>query len=159
VVEPRPVVSNTTPLINLAGIGLLDLLPRLYGVIWIPEQVADEFNEGAQTGDPNIKGLPWITVITPAAIDPLVKGLGVGEAAAISLARTSHARAVLLDEKRGRRIAEQLQLPVVGTLGVLVAAKQEGLISSVQPALQKMIAQGRRLSPNLIAHVLRAAGE
>ena len=57
-----PVVSNTTPLINLAGVGLLHLLKQLYGDVWIPEQVRDEYAAGARTSDPQLDRLPWIVV-------------------------------------------------------------------------------------------------
>jgi predicted nucleic acid-binding protein len=52
--NPGPVVSNTTPLINLVGVGLLDVLPGLYGTVWIPDAVVAEFSAGAKPGDPDL---------------------------------------------------------------------------------------------------------
>ncbi len=74
-----PVISNTTPLINLAGVGLLDLLPQLYGDIWIPEQVRDEFAAGASSSDPDLGRLPWVVVkpVTPEQV--LLDVLGQGK--------------------------------------------------------------------------------
>ena len=93
-------------------------------------------------------------------MDPaLPSRLGPGEAAALSLAMAQNARAVLLDEAYGRRIARQHGLPVVGTLSVLLAAKQAGLLPAVRPVLGEMVRQGRRISARLQAQVLRAAGE
>lgn len=93
-------------------------------------------------------------------VDPaLPSRLGPGEAAALSLAMAQNARAVLLDEAYGRRIARQHGLPVVGTLSVLLAAKQAGLLPAVRPVLGEMVRQGRRISARLQAQVLRAAGE
>lgn len=56
----RPVVCNTSPLINLAGVGLLDLLPALYGTILIPGAVHREYMAGVRSGDPALEDLEWI---------------------------------------------------------------------------------------------------
>lgn len=155
----RPVVSDTTPLIKLTGVGLLGLLPRLYGEVWIPEAVRDEYRAGARAADPQLERLPWLRV-EPVVPDPeLAAVLGAGEAAAITLASARGARAVLLDERVGRRIARERRLPVVGTLSVLLRAKREGLIPAIGPVVDEMIAQGRRIGTTLRARVLHEAGE
>ena len=120
----NPVVSNTTPVINLVGVGPLDLLPGLYGSVTIASAVRDEYVAGKSANDPDLDLLPWLQIV-PAGplIGSLPPQLGGGEAATISLARTLNARAVLLDEAYGRRIARQLGLRVVGALGILLAAK------------------------------------
>jgi uncharacterized protein len=64
-----------------------------------------------------------------------------------------------LDERRGRAVAEQLGLPVVGTMTVLIEAKRQGHVPLVAPIIDQMIAQGRRISPRLRAEVLTRAGE
>lgn len=154
-----PVVADTTPLIILAGVGLLDLLPRLYGEIWIPEAVRDEYDAGRRRSEPPLDALPWV-VVKPIHIEhPALSGLGPGEAAAVSLALGSRARAVVLDEKSGRRVAGELGLPVVGTLALLLRAKRQGMLSSVGPVLEAMTAQGRYVSDRLRSDVLRAADE
>jgi len=156
----RPVVSNTTPIINLVGVGLLDLLPALYGDIWVPEGVLWEYSAGMRSGDPRLDELTWITIIPSVSVLPgLSPNLGTGEAQAISLAIAQHARAILLDEQLARATARQLSLPVVGTLGVLVAAKQTGLLPDVKPVLDMMLAQGRHISDTLYAQILKAADE
>jgi hypothetical protein len=154
-----PVVSNTTPLIVLAGVGLLDLLPRLYGSVTIPTLVREEFAAGTQGSDPMLDALDWLRVVAVTPEPSLLAALDGGEAAAITLAVRLGARAVLLDERRGRRIAQARGLPVVGSLGVLLAAKQVGQLPALRPVLDAMLAQGRRLSPTLRAQVLAAAGE
>jgi uncharacterized protein len=155
-----PVISNTTPLINLVGVKALDLLPALYGEITIPEAVRQEYLAGRAATDPDPSALPWFRIVSSVQIDPrLPLQLGSGEAAALSLAISLNARAVLLDEAYGRRIARQYGLPVVGTLGILLAAKQAALLAAVQPVIDEMIRQGRHISAGLRARVLRAAGE
>jgi uncharacterized protein len=158
--SPGPVVSNTTPLINLVGVGLLDLLPGLYGTVLIPNVVRDEYVAGKSAADPELDPLPWLTIVTAVPLDPVLPAsLGAGEAATLSLALAQNARAVLLDETYGRRIARQCGLPVVGTLSVLLAAKQAELLPAVGPIVDEMIRQGRRISAKLRAQVLHSAGE
>lgn len=156
-----PVVSNTTPLIALAGVGLLDLLPSLYGDIWIPQAVFREYDLGRAThpGSPDLAQVPWIVVhqvrlhpSVPPALDP-------GEREALSLALAQPVRLVLIDELRARRVAAQLGLPLTGSLAVLLEAKQHGLLTAIAPIIDQMIAQGRRISPTLRRHVLDLANE
>lgn len=144
----RPVVSNTSPLINLAGVGHLDLLQQLYTKIWIPELVLAEYMAKAIASDPNLGNLPWLQVRASAPNPTLqiTTSLGAGEMAALSLAQASNAQLVILDDKRARRVADQLGITVTGTLGVLLAAKQVGLLASLQPVLDRLIAQGRRIT-------------
>lgn len=156
-----PVVSNTSPLIKLVGVGLLDLLPQLYDQIWIPDVVHTEYHARVKPGDPDLNMLSWLFV-KPVTIDASLTtrgNLGAGEAAAITLAQTSHVKLVILDDKRGRHIALRHGIAVIGTLGVLVTAKQNDLIPAVRPVIDRMIAQGRHISLSLREQVLRAAGE
>ncbi len=156
----RPVVSNTTPLINLAGVGLLDLLPQIYGTISISAVVRLEYEAGLRPGDPLLDQLPWLHIVefVPSAAN-LPHNLDSGEAATIQLALAVHARAVLLDEQLARRVAVAHNLPIVGTLGVLLVARQINLIPAILPVIDQMIAQGRRISSTLRARIVRAAGE
>jgi predicted nucleic acid-binding protein len=160
VVAKGPVVSNTTPLINLVGVSQLHLLPALYGAVTISGAVRDEYAAGKAAADPDLDALPWLQIVPAVAIDPsLPQQLGTGEAATLSLALALQARAVLLDEAYGRRLARARGLPVVGTLGVLLAGKQAGLLGAVNPIIDEMVRQGRHISASLRARVLRAAGE
>lgn len=156
-----PVVSNTTPLIKLVGVGLLDLLPTLYQEIHIPEAVFTEYQTGRakHLGSPDLATLSWIIVHTVASDPAVPASLDAGEAEAIALARMLSARLILLDERRGRAVAEQLGLPVAGSLTVLLEAKRQGHLPLVAPVIDQMIAQGRRISPRLRVEVLRRAGE
>lgn len=159
-VPNRPVISNTTPLINLAGVGLLDLLPQIYGPITIADVVRDEYVAGMRPGEPDLDQLPWLRVVAAVSMDPsLPHNLDRGEAATIRLALATNASAVLLDELLARRVATAHSLPIVGTLGVLLVARQTNLIAAVRPVIDQMIGQGRRISPTLRATIVRAAGE
>jgi predicted nucleic acid-binding protein len=86
--------------------------------------------------------------------------LDVGEAAALALAIKLKASAILLDEAAARTVAKELGIEVIGTLGLLLRAKQEGLVTEVAPLLRKLIVEGRfRVSPALVHATLQRAGE
>jgi len=160
-VSSLPVVSNTTPLITLGEIGLLDVLRQIYGSVLIPPTVLDEYQRGRAKHPqrPDLQGVPWV-LVQPAHADPLIPtSLDVGERDAIALARELRAARILLDERAARAVASRLNLTVTGSAGVVLAAKQVGIITRVKPYLDRMIAQGRHIGPNLYEQILRLAGE
>jgi predicted nucleic acid-binding protein len=125
----------------------------------VPEQVLVEYQVGAQPLDPDLTTFPWVQ-IRRVSIDPAVLDeLDLGGAAAIALAEVQPVRAVLMDDRAGRRVARGRGLTVVGTLTVLLRAKAAGLIPAVGPIMDRMIAQGRYISPTVCAQVLAAADE
>ena len=157
----RPVVSNTTPLITLGEIGLLDVLRQLYGTVGIPPIVLAEYQHGraAHPQRPDLRGVSRMTV-QPVPTDPLVPmSLDAGERDAIALARAQQASRILLDDRAARAVATRLNLTVTGSAGVLLAAKQLGIISLVKPYLDLMVAQGRHIGPIVYEQVVRQAGE
>ena len=152
-------MTNTTPLITLAGVDLLNILPQLYSEIWAPRIVLEEYRVKAPPTEPDLTEAPWLRVVDDVVINPELPLLDGGEAAAISLAQTSGARLILLDERKARRIAARIGLPVAGMLAVLLRAKQQGFIPAVRPYIVKMQGQGRRFHPDLIARLLESADE
>jgi predicted nucleic acid-binding protein len=85
--------------------------------------------------------------------------LGPGESEAISLALEIGAQWVILDERPARRLAQALGLPVIGTLGVLLASKRRGLLPAVRPCVDALVNFGFHISPGLYDLVLADAGE
>jgi predicted nucleic acid-binding protein len=157
---PDPIVSNTTALITLVGVGRLDLLPQLYGEIRVPDIVAQEYNAGARPGDPDLHSLPWLKIVpVPAFTVEFDRILDVGEIAVINLALSVKARVVLIDEKFARAVAAKQGLLVVGTLSVLARAKRQHLIAEVKPVVDEMIAQGRYIHKRLRDQFLTELGE
>jgi predicted nucleic acid-binding protein len=142
-VASRPVVSNTSPLVTLAGVGLLALLPTVYGEIRIAEAVRDEYQAKRSASEPDPTALAWLVVeaVEPDSDLAEIQGLGRGEAATIALGAALQARAVVLDDRLGRRIAAERGLPVIGTMTVLLRAKQQGLLPAVGPVIAMMLAQ------------------
>jgi predicted nucleic acid-binding protein len=146
-------------LITLAGVDLLKVLQQLYGEIWTPRIVVEEYQVKAPSTEPNLTQIPWLRVVDDVVINPKLPLLDGGEAAAISLAQTSGARLILLDERKARRIAARIGLPVAGTLAVLLRAKQQGFIAAIGPYIVQMQSQGRRFHPDLVARLLEEAGK
>jgi len=159
------VVSDTSPITNLALIGQLTLLQQLYGNIVIPQAVSEEIAAVAPrlTDALDILHFDWIQVKQPTD-DTLVASLHLeldeGEAQAIALASELKADLLLLDERRGRTIAARLNLKIVGLLGALIEAKHSGLLTEVKPLLDDLIVRaGFWISHELYDRVLQAAGE
>ncbi|MFM2295873.1 MAG: hypothetical protein RLZZ350_2286 [Verrucomicrobiota bacterium] len=122
------VVSDTSPINYLLAIGQIDLLPRLFGKIILPAAVVAEL-QAADAPPGNRRWLAELPVqfeIRTATHPDSALTLDAGECEAIALAEELHAAAVLMDEKKGRAVARQRGLPVVGTLGVLEKAAALG---------------------------------
>lgn len=158
------VVSNASPLINLARVGYFDLLVAFYRQIVIRQAVYEEIvvrGEGRE-GSREVRAADWVTVQVPQddlAVRALAAELGTGEASAIVLAQELGASLLLIDEIRGRRIAQQLGLQVRGTLGILARAKREGRLSSLREALDLLRARGTWIDQALYEEILRLVGE
>jgi predicted nucleic acid-binding protein len=159
----QPVVCNTGPLLGLSRVAKLDLLARLFPQVLIPREVADEIT---QAPHPDVaalaRELSRFTVLQAAvAPEPLLLAeLDRGEAAVIATAAARGLSRVIMDERKGRRIASLVYgFQVKGTGGLLVAAKQRKLITAVRPLLEVMKAKGYFLSTRLMEECLRRAGE
>lgn len=162
------VVSDTSPITNLAAIAQLDLLQKLYTRIIIPVAVYNEMvNIGKLVpGSTEVQTLPWIQ--TQAVVDQQQvitiqeseENIDLGEAEAIALALELRADLLLMDERRGRLVATSYSLQVTGLLGVLVQAKQNHLIQSVKSLLDPLIEQADfRVSDQLYTTILQIADE
>ena len=98
-------------------------------------------------------------VQVPAQVQLLLPVLDQGEAEVITLALEQNADLVLIDELTGRKVAQSLRLQVVGSVGILIRAKQIGLIPAVRPILEEMIQRGIRYSQRFVDSILREIGE
>jgi uncharacterized protein len=159
------VVSNTSPISNLAALGRLSLLQQLYSNIIIPTAVADEIARVATiyTQAATVPTLDWIQiqpVMNTAMVQTLLTDLDAGESEAIALAIELKADLLLIDEDLGRKVAAGYRLKLKGLLGVLITAKRRGFIPAVKPLMDDLIIQARfRVSEELYAEVLQAVGE
>ena len=155
-------VADAAPLITFARIDQLGLLPRVLGEVVVPETVA---------GECLLPGLPGADVIAGAfdrgllvrhadvVGEPLlIPQLDEGETAAIRLAREIGA-SLLIDERLGRAVARRLGLAVIGSVGVLIAAKRQGLVGSVAALIEQMRNNGYYIADALVREALQRAGE
>lgn len=149
----RCVVADTSCLIALDRIDKLDLLRGLFSTIVTTEEVKEEFGEPL----PN-----WIS-IQLVRDEEKKKGLAVildkGEASAIALALEAPNSVLIIDEKKGRKVAKELNLEMLGTLRILLLAKQKGILVSVRQAISELEKNNFRFSKAIRHIILREAGE
>jgi predicted nucleic acid-binding protein len=159
------VVSDTTPLIGLASIGRLEILQELFGEVYIPQAVYDEtVTHGRAEGNAkqDVDNAAWIHIMQVQdrlAVNILLDEMDLGEVETIVLAGEMEANWVLMDEKKGRRKLSQLNIPKIGTIGVLLKAKQIGLISNLKHEIEGLQKMGFAISQMAVDEVLKMAGE
>ncbi|MGA7234835.1 MAG: DUF3368 domain-containing protein [Bryobacteraceae bacterium] len=159
------VVSDTSPILNLARIGRLELLPLLYREVAIPSAVYEELTISKRDLPPavNLASAPWLVVAAAQdqkRVRELRKILDYGEAEAIVLATELHAGLFLVDERRARQTAVSAGLRVTGLLGVVGHAKRAGLIEAAKPVLDELIHVARFwIGPALYEAALAELGE
>ena len=157
------VVSDTTPIISLIKINRLDLLEKLFQEVLIPDAVYRElttnqsFSAEAEVVK-NAKFLKVSPVQNKQSIQILqaVSGLDDGESEAIVLAGEKQSDVLIIDERRGRKVAQQLGITITGTVGILVQANDEGMLSKAdaKTCLNFLKQSNIRLSENLIQDAL-----
>ena len=146
-----PAVLDCACLIGLERIGRLDLLPALLDPMIAPPAVVQEFGSCPV----------WLTKVIPSdrgMIAALRLIVDLGESEAITLAYEKGMR-LIIDDLKGRQVAQRLGITVTGTVGIIVKAKQEGIVTAVLPLLDALDACQFRISSTLRAEALRLAGE
>jgi predicted nucleic acid-binding protein len=124
------VVADSSPLVVLVNVGCVEVLPALFNRIVIPNEVAAELASPRRTEGVRAfvaSPRPWLEIHVPASVEQ-IPNLHAGEMAAIALARELHADRIIIDEEQGRKAAVERQLRVIGTVGVLEAAAERGLL-------------------------------
>jgi uncharacterized protein len=158
------VVCNATPLINFAAINRLDILQAVFGQITIPQAVYNETTGTGFLGSPFVLqaiASGWLQVRQVSAIASNISlELDDGEREAIALALETGEQQILLDEREARQVSQRFGLQVIGTLGILLLAKQQQIIPQVKPLLDNMIDIAQYwVSATLYQQVLRQARE
>jgi hypothetical protein len=158
------VVSDTSCINYLAQIGLHDVLPALFAEVVIPKAVATELAVGVAM-HPSIALVlseGWLRVLPVGGadrLDSLPNRIDAGESEAIALA-TKLGATLLIDDRPGRQLAESLGLGCLGTLGVLVLARRNGLTSPLKPILENLVGKlGFRATNQVIKDTLKSVGE
>lgn len=155
------VVADAGPLIALARLDALHLLPALFSRAWVTETVLAECC--ADSARPECAAIRDAIAAGQLGVRPDPTGhpawtVDPGEASAIAAALELSA-GVVMDDRAGRRLAGRLGLPVVGTLGVLVLAKRAGLVAEIRPWVETLVASGYYLADGVIEDALRWVGE
>lgn len=146
-------VLDASPLITFHQIAHLDLLRGVFDRAIVPPHVAREVA-------PSLGTVPdWIGVQPATAIPVFSRMLGPGEREAIALANQLSADFIVLDDLSARMAAMELGLTVIGSLGLLVRAKDRGLIRAVRPLMEAMIGNGLYVSDELRRSILYLAEE
>jgi predicted nucleic acid-binding protein len=143
------IISNTSCLIVLDNIGMLDVLKELYGKVFITEEVSKEFGKTV----PN-----WIEVrkVSDNKYLKLMKNfVDLGEASTIALAVETDDIIIILDDLKARKLAQKLNLKITGTIGVLIKARKKNIITSTQEVLNRLRNEGFRISDEIEKEFLK----
>ena len=147
------IIAGASSIIGLQNAGRLDLLKVVYEEIRITEEVKREVGTD----------LPeWVKIIEISNRDiqnVLELEVDKGEASAITAALENKDSTLIIDEKRGRRVAKRLGVKVIGTIGVIILGKDLGLIEAGKPVLEALIKKGFRISIPLLEKVVTRLGE
>lgn len=149
----RIIISDTSSLIALSNIGELKIVRQIYKEVVITPEIATEY--GMEIPD-------WIKikqVNDSQKLRLLDLGLDLGESSAITLALEYDSSLLIIDEKKGRRIAKELGIKITGILGVIIKAKETRIIKKVKPLIEKLEKADFRISPKLKNHILAKAEE
>lgn len=159
----QKVVINTSPLIVLFKSQLSDLLPQLFTEIIVPGAVWDEIVEAGKT-DAASRQLPtvsWAQRVNLTTVSPVITawGLDPGESEVLSFAWVNSGYRAIIDDAAARRVARTLSIPVLGTAGILLLAKQKGIIPLISDPIQALQDAGLWLSDDLVNFLKQQAGE
>lgn len=147
------IISDTSSLIALTNIGELELLKEVYEEVVITPLIAEEY--GLETPD-------WIRIEQIKDIQKfklLNLELDKGESSGITLALENAPSLLIIDEKKGRRIAKKLGIKILGILGVMIRAKEIGLITQIKPLIEKLEKVDFRIAKRLKNQILERVGE
>ena len=147
------IISDTNCFIVLSKIGQLDLLQRIFGSVVTTPEIAEEF------GEPLPDWVKIIAVSDKTKQDLLEIQVDKGEASAIALALENENPILIIDDYKARRLASNLNLTHTGTIGVIVAAKQKGIIASIKPFLKGIKATNFHISAELELQALMQTKE
>ncbi len=152
----KVVISDTSPLCYLVCIGEVELLPRLFETVFVPQAVLDELRhpKAPTLVQQWMATLPeWLQVREPAVLLPELD-LDPGETAALSLAKEFADSLLIMDERKGRRLAQENGVLVVGTLGLLEEADRRGWLD-FEEALGRLQSTNFRCNRTVMAQLLK----
>jgi predicted nucleic acid-binding protein len=156
-------VVDASPIILLAKTGHLVLLPTTTDKLLIPKAVAEEIRQ-APSDDPartwlDAEGEQFVEPTGPLAETVAAWDLGRGESRVLSVGVRRDGWTALVDDGAARRCGKGLDIPIIGTLGLLVVAKREGDLAAVRPVTKALRRAGLHVDDDVVDQVLRMVGE
>ncbi|MFH1859702.1 MAG: DUF3368 domain-containing protein [bacterium] len=155
------IVADSSALVSLAICQCLHLLENIFDEVKVPQAVFDEvIIEGKREAEilrVYLRGKVVTVDLTEFVID--AAGLGRGEIEAMALFKRAHANLLLIDDRRARKVAQLNNIEIVGSLGILLFAKQKNLIKHIKPLLDKIRDSDVHINERLIKKILQLAGE
>lgn len=156
-------VVNASPLIFLAGSDMLELLRVAARAVVVPRAVASEIERAgpADVTVQAIRGAAWLSIVDDPTVPPTIQswGLGEGESTVLAWANAHPGVEAIIDDLAARRCAAALGIPVRGTLGLVLVAKQRGHIPSARTLLEQLRNSGMYLSDRVMNKALALVGE
>jgi predicted nucleic acid-binding protein len=156
-------IINASPLIFFSRGQKMELLHQLTGHILVPEPVANEIRmRGAKDITvKTLKNTSWIEIITPPPTPEFILewALGPGESSVLAYAYKNSETEAIIDDLNGRRCAALLNIPVRGTLGMILIAKKRGLIPKARPVIEELLNAGLYLSRQILDEALKRVDE
>jgi predicted nucleic acid-binding protein len=156
-------VVNASPLILLTVSRQLTILRDLADEVVVPAAVLDELEvgDGRDQAATVVRETEWLATGQTLAVDPAIAAwdLGAGETAVLSWGMEQAGFTCVLDDRAARNCARVIGLPCVGTLGLVLAAKEEGLIPAARPVLEAMLRAGFYLAEGILERALRDVGD
>jgi len=159
----KKVIINSSPLIVLFKSKQVTLLPQLFSEIFVPSAVWDEVTALGKNDLPALQlpNVSWAQRVEIANVASEIAAwdLGKGESEVLSIAKENPDSVAIVDDRAARRCAKSLDIMTIGTGGVLLLAKQRGLIPSVAPKIQAIRDAGLWLSDPIVNLLKQKAGE
>ncbi len=162
------VVSDTTPVISLMKVGQMELLQQLFGVVYIPDAVYRELKDNEAFSE-EVRMVQECEILYVKKVDngksvtilQNFTGLDAGESEAIILADEIHSDVLLMDEHRGRQVAKKLGITITGTIGILMQAFDEGMLTrdDVERCIERLKESGIRISEKLYQRLKMEIGK
>ncbi|MFQ4138371.1 DUF3368 domain-containing protein [Nodosilinea sp. PGN35] len=159
------IVSDASSLGSLALIDYLWLLEAIYGTVVISEVVAQELATAKNARIQAVLSADWVRVQGPtegaiATVQQQGQQFDLGDTHTLALALQIHADELLINERRGRQVAQDLGLSVIGIFGIIIVAKQRALIPSVRRVMDALVElAGFRINHQLYQKILKFVDE
>ena len=152
------IIGDSSALVSLSIMDRLDLLESIFGKIYVPQAVYNEVTISDKPQSVKLKKFLKDKIVT-VNLTITQMGLGQGELEAISLYKQLNSNFLLIDDRRAKKFAQLNSVNVIGSLGVMILAKEQGLVNSIRNDLEKLIDSDVFISESLINRVLLSVGE